>query len=706
MLEDTAVTRTRISIPRRRHDLISRQRLLDLLNQLVDTKLILITAPAGYGKTSLLVDFAAHTSYPVCWYTVNARDVDPQRFIHNLVSALAVQFPRFGQRTLSALKSTRGTLDLDYIATMIINDLYDHVPEHFILVLDDYYLVNDSAQIRSFISHFIQEVDENCHIVLTSRILLSLPVIARMAGRSQVGGLDFEELAFQEEEIQQLFLQNQKRTLSQQEARQILDKTEGWITGIILDPDGKQIKGTSRPGSSQVHGGGLNDFFLHLIAQQPPEVHDLLLRSSLLEEFNPERCEKVIGRALSLQDVNWRALMDHIQRENLLVLPVGEDGSWLRYHHLFASFLQTQIRRQRPVEARAIERSLAEYHQRQGDWDDAFTLFHKLDLADEMVDLIEQAGTELLANGRMSTLSTWLDTLPPDLLSSRPFLVALQGVIASTMGDWKLALSLFDQAIHAMSLPQEGRALARSFVWRAGTHRMVGNLDAAIADAHETIRLSENDLPLRKVRAEAMRCIGLCLDMQGKSAEALDWLGQALSISLSIKDKENTAVIQLGLGVVYENLGKYAQSMSMYQSALEHWRQTENFIWLSNLLNNLGVLQHITGDYKAAISSYEMALDYAHRSGYHRIQAFVLTGIGDIYIELNAIDEALNAYQQARSVAQKLHLNSLEVYLQIQEAVIASLKGNHQDGCRLIDRARAAALQENMTMEIHLCPPV
>ncbi len=89
--------------------------------------------------------------------------------------------------------------------------------------------------------------------------------------------------------------------------------------------------------------------------------------------------------------------------------------------------------------------------------------------------------------------------------------------------------------------------------------------------------------------------------------EALEWLHQALAISLSIEDKDNAAVIQLGLGVVYENLGEYAKSMAMYQAALDHWQQTDNTIWLANLLNNLGVLQHITGDYKAAILSYEKA---------------------------------------------------------------------------------------------------
>ena len=178
MLSDNPVTRTRITIPRRRSDLISRQRLLDLLNELIDYRLILITAPAGYGKTSLLVDFAAQTACRYAGIRSAPLDIEPQIFISNLVSALIFRFPRFGQRTISALKSTKGTLDLDYISTVMVNDLYDNVPEHFILVLDDYYLINDSTQIRNFISRFIQDVDENCHLVLTSRMLLpcrSLP---------------------------------------------------------------------------------------------------------------------------------------------------------------------------------------------------------------------------------------------------------------------------------------------------------------------------------------------------------------------------------------------------------------------------------------------------------------------------------------------------------------------------------------------------
>ncbi len=703
MLGDNPIPRTRITVPRRRSDLVTRQRLLDLLNELTDYRLIQVTAPAGYGKTSLLVDFAAQASLPVCWYSVSALDFEPQRFIENLAAAIAVRFPRFGQRTVSALKSTKGNLDLDYIANVLINDLYDHVPEHFALVLDDYYLINDSAQIRSFITRFIQDVDENCHLILTSRQLLALPVITLLAARSEVGGLSFEELAFRENEIRQWFLQNNNLALSDQESSEMLEKTEGWITGIILKAQVNQNKARGKSGLAPVSGQGMDEYFLQLIHQQPKEVYDFLLRTSLLEEFNAERCREVIGQALNLPGLEWGRLLEQVQRENLFVQLVGDDGAWLRYHHLFLEYLKAQVLRERPEEARAIERSLADYYLRQADWENAFAILRKLHLSEELAQLIEQAGPDLLANGRASTLSAWLDSLPVELLSSRPMIVTLQGVVASTTGNTRLAETLFSQAINAMALPQDRASMARALVWRAGVYRIIGDLNASIADARESIRLVENDLTMRKVKAEALRCIGLCVDKQGKENESLSWLHQALSTSQSIKDDENAAVIQLGLGIVYENVGNYAQSMAMYQAALEHWQRTENDIWLANLLNNLGVLQHVTGDYKAAIASYEKALLHARKSGYARLEAFVLTGIADIYTELDAIDEALDAYQQAYLIAQRLHINFLLVYLNVQQAIIACGKGSWKESHRLIEEASATAARENMLIELHLC---
>ena len=208
------LTHTRILPPRKPADLLTRQRLLDLLYDLLDYRLIIVAAPAGYGKTSLLIDLAHHTEFPICWYALDALDRDPQRFIAYFIASIAQRFPDFGKRSAAALQSTAAVdLNLDDLVTAIVNEAYEHIREHFVLVLDDYHLIGENKTINRFVSRFVQEVDENCHLILSSRTLLTLLDLPLMVARSQVGGLGLEELDFHADEIQELILQNYHLTL-------------------------------------------------------------------------------------------------------------------------------------------------------------------------------------------------------------------------------------------------------------------------------------------------------------------------------------------------------------------------------------------------------------------------------------------------------------------------------------------------------------
>ncbi len=203
------ITRTKVILPRRRHDLLSRQRLLSMLDDLLEYRLTLIAAPAGYGKTSLLVDLAHQVEYPVCWLALDPLDKNLIRFINYFIAAIHQQFPEFGGASLSLINNLGGgDIDQAQVLRTIINDLYDHVQEHFALVLDDFYLIDSSLEINQFINRFAQEMDENCHLVIASRSLLSLPDLPLMVGRSQVKGLSFEELAFHPDEIKTLLRNN------------------------------------------------------------------------------------------------------------------------------------------------------------------------------------------------------------------------------------------------------------------------------------------------------------------------------------------------------------------------------------------------------------------------------------------------------------------------------------------------------------------
>jgi len=703
MLPDKSIPRTRITIPHRRKDLVSRQRLLDLLDELIEKRLILISAPSGYGKTTLLLDYTAHSELPVCWYSISAIDAEPQRFIANLVEAICVKFPAFGQHTKLVIQSGQGGLDLDYITTVLINDMYDHISEHFIIVLDDYQLVNDNLQVRAFLSRFLQEMDENCHVILTSRSLLTLPVLPMMVARSEVGGISFEELEFSTDEIQQYFILTQNHILTEEKAQDIYNRTEGWITGILLTSqvNTQAVEGQAR--LARISGSGLGGFYLELINQQTDDIRLFLLRSSLLEEFNPELCEQVIAKALNLSDVAWGAMFAEVQRNNLFALPVGDDGAWLRYHHLFLEYLQARMWQERPEEARAIENQLAQLYMSKAQWENAFNIFRTLKQDEDLVKLVELAGSTLFVDGRLSTLSGWLDGLPIELASTRPYIIALQGAVAFYTGDNHLALTLYNQSINAMHLPEDKDHLAVVLLWRASIYRQIGNLTASIADARETLGLVENSLELRDQKAEACRTIGICFRLQGRLHDALNWLSQALSISQSIKDRKNVAIIQMELGSLYENLGDYTPAKEMFQQAIEYWKRVDNAYWLSNLLNNLGVVQQMIGDYQGAVDSLENGLHYARSSGNTRLEAFILAGIADVYSELEAVEEAQNAYQQAQIIAQRVQENFLLVYLNLQEAALISANGDFTGANKLIQDARRIAEADHSEMEIQLC---
>jgi LuxR family transcriptional regulator, maltose regulon positive regulatory protein len=296
------VTLTRILLPRRRGDLMSRERLLTLLYDLLDNKLTIVAAPAGYGKTTLLIDFANHIEYPVCWYAIDPLDRDPQRFLAYFISALHVKFPRFGERSMAALTaSLQGEFNLDHITTIIINDAYENISEHFVIVLDDYHLVDGSKPVDQFVSRFIQDVDENGHMFIASRTLLTLPDFPLMVARSQVGGLSFEELAFQSEELQSLLLQNYQISISDQVSQEYVSQTEGWITGLLLSTQAIQEKIPDRRRVAKVSGVGLNEYLEQILVQLPPDLQKFLLRSSLLEEFDARLCAEVIGTALGFE---------------------------------------------------------------------------------------------------------------------------------------------------------------------------------------------------------------------------------------------------------------------------------------------------------------------------------------------------------------------------------------------------------------------
>lgn len=703
MILDRPIARTRILAPRRRANLLTRQRLVDSMFELSDKKLILIVAPAGYGKTSLLIDFSDKIEFPVCWYSISSHDQDPLRFFSHFISSIQVKFPAFGQSSLTALhNASQGSLDLNYLVTTVINDAYENITEHFIITLEDFHLVDDVDPISEFISDFVQNVDDNCTLVITSRKLLTLPDMTLLVARDLVGGLSYEELAFTPQEIQQLFLQSHQQSLTDQTAQNFFMQTEGWITGLLLSSQINEYLGSSGTIVKRIANIGVHDYFAALLEQQPPSIQDFLLRTSLLEEFNEGFCKQVIEDALALTDINWRQMMEYVVQRNLFVMPVGSEGDWLRYHRIFLDFLQNHMQANRPEEVRKIHLHLAQVYIAQQEWELAYQLYQQLNKSQEILNLIEQAGPDLIASGRLELLHTWLSAVPPEVIQHHPPLLSLYGGVLSMQGNPQNGINLLDQAIQAMHYPEDKHYLVRSLVRRSAIHRLTGNLAAAQRDSEEVLALIAQDDSLNEFKAEALRSKGVCLFQQGALSEAVRWLYESLTAFQAAGDQHNQYVLAMEIGVVEQARGRYKESKEMYLQAYGYWDKTTNSVWLANLLNNLGVLQQLTGEYEQAAASFEKAYHHARISGFSRMQAFTLTGIGDVYREVNAIDEALAAYHQARPIAEDINEKFLLTYLDLEEASLVSQQADTGLASHLLQCARERAESVGTPLEQHM----
>ncbi len=700
MPDEQLISQTKIIIPQRRKELLTRPRLLELMSDLLDFRLIIIAAPAGYGKTSLLIDFADQFDWPICWLSLDPLDNDLYRFLSHFIFSIKKQFPEFGDEAIKILKTVPAdTLNINYLISVITNSIYEMITEHFIVVLDDYHLLKSSGQIDSFLSEFIQHADDNCHIVITSRKLLTLPDLPLMVARAQVGGLSIEELVFQPEEIQRLYNQVFKKEIDKEEALNIAAASEGWITGLLLTSPMLRT-GLAEPIKiARASGIGLYDYLAQqVLSQQPEDVQAFLLNSSILEEFNTEMCREVIGKALD-QEQDWNQLMESIFHNNLFVLPVDDEYQWLRYHHLFRDFLRSTLEAQRPADAEKIKLALARFYSAKEDWEKVFEIYTNLGDLCAIEALIERIGSVFIARGKVKKLSGWLGILPAEIINSNPALLSIQATVTFNQGHIQEGKDLLDKVIEMLMGFKNEKSLADNLIRRSSALRILGNYASAKADAEKAITLTSRKSGMQSLFSEALRAKGMILYQTGYLNEALDTLNQAIKISEQGKNEEDTARMLVELGAIHERLGQFSAAENVYEKSLAFWQSIGDSIWVATIYNNLGVLQHSNGDFISSFINLEKAMHYSQLTGNERMEGYALASIGDLYKDLDAHAESSDAYQKALEKAQKIEDRFLVLYLKTSSARLAISLGQLHKAKLLIHSAQTLAKQSGSVYE-------
>src|SRR6266705_4062355 len=414
----TPILATKLYIPRLRPHVVIRPRLIERLNEGLHRKLTLISAPAGFGKTTLASAWVASCDRQVAWLSLDEGDSDPTRFQTYLVAALRTIAANIGEGVLGVLQSPQPTHQppTASILTALLNEITT-IPDNFVLVLDDYHVI-DAKPIDHALTYLVEHLPPQMHLAIATREDPQLP-LARLRARGQLTELRATDLRFTDSEAAAFLNQVMGLSLSAADIAVLEDHTEGWIAGLqlaALSMQGHQ----DVPGFIRVFAGDhryIVDYLVEeVLERQPAPVRSFLLQTAILDRLHGPLCDAVTGQ----EDGNAR--LEALERGNFFVVPLDDRRHWYRYHHLFAEVLAAHLRAEQPDLVSTLHRRASEWYEHNGSTADAIR--HALSACDfeRAADLVELAIPAMRQSRQEARVLGWLKALPDELLQVRPVL--------------------------------------------------------------------------------------------------------------------------------------------------------------------------------------------------------------------------------------------------------------------------------------------
>ena len=413
-------------VPERRRGAVARPRLSERLGGASWPGLTLVSAPAGFGKTTLLTEWLAAapvTGPAVAWLSLDAQDNDPTLFWTYVVAALQTAADGVGAGALSLLTSSPPSIDVA-LATLL-NDLRA-VPHDIVLVLDDYHVI-EAGDVHDGMAFLLEHLPPHLHLVIATRTDPAL-ALARMRGRGELLEVRAADLRFTPAESAAYLTEKMGLVLTAQDVAALDMRTEGWIAALQLAALSMQGRDDA---SAFIAGFAGDDRYIvdylaeEVLARQPADVRDFLLRTSILDRLSGPLCDAVTGRG------GGNAELAALERRNLFLSPLDERRRWYRYHQLFADVLQTHLTEQHPGEVPDLHRRASAWYEHNGE--PAAAVQHALAAGDveQAAGLIELAVPNLQKARREATIRGWLDAIPDDVVRVRPVLAV--GFIGALM---------------------------------------------------------------------------------------------------------------------------------------------------------------------------------------------------------------------------------------------------------------------------------
>ena len=613
--ERDALLATKLNVPGSRPGLVPRPRLSERLDEGLRRGLVLVCAPAGYGKTVLLAEWAQRSQVPAAWLSLDSGDNDPARFWRHAIAALDRVYPGIGGQ-VGPLLGPPAPPSFEPLVTALINELAAGPGgDEVLLVLDDYHAIG-SQPVHASVGFMLEHRPPGLHVALASRSDPPL-ALARLRARGQLTELRAADLRFTAGEAAGLLEQTgagPDMALPESAVAALVARTEGWAAGLQLAA--LSLRGQEDVARFVAAFTGSHRYVLDYLAEevlerQSEQVRAFLLETSVLDRLSGELCDAVTGRTGS------QALLEQVERAGLFLVPLDEVRGWWRYHHLFADLLRVRLQAEQAGRVARLHRNAAGWYEEHGLADEAIR--HAVS-AGEMTSaaaLIERhfdAAHSL--RGEAATIQRWLTPLPADLVRSRPRLLLAQAVPAATGGRLEAAEQLIDAAELA-SAGTAGEPLEPT-IGKAGS--LLVNVPALLALAR-----------------------GYLAQLRGDGPGSAEFASRGMA---EIRDGEwiLRSVAQGQLAVAEWLGGRLAGAERAFTEGIAGRRAAGLPTWSAWESYELGRVQRAQGRLDAVVLTCEQALDATARDGQAPLPAAgpAYVGLGEVAYQRNELDGALS----------------------------------------------------------------
>jgi len=573
---------TKLHIPPASQNIVHRQELYEKLNIGLTRKLILISAPAGFGKTTIISDWINQHKIPTIWFSLDNGDNDPAVFLSYVISGIQSIHKEFGQSAMRLLNSPNSP-SVESITSLLINEIIN-INQNFLLVLDDFHLIKSNEVFR-LVSYLLEHIPVNIHIVILTRSDPSLSV-PRLRSQHQLVELRSSDLSFSANDISVLFNKKLKLGLSIDDVYSLETKTEGWIAGL-------QLTALSMQGREDISGfiqdlKGDNRYIMDYLIEevlkiQTDDIKEFLLQTSIMEQMSAPLCNAVLNRNDS------QLILETLEMNNMFVVPLDSERIWYRYHHLFADLLKQRLLLLSDKRPEKLYSKACDWFEQNGMFEFALKNALIIKNYEKSIQILGEIVEGMWENGLHTSILKYCDLIPDHLVKKNPTLCLYFSWILITTDQLQKAEPFLTSAENI-------------------TRKIINDPQSPVDFVNSNNKLlSKISVAFAYMNTFAM-----------SPEKVLDYARTAMKF-LSDDDSLWLGWIWYSVGMVEMSKGDIEQGATTLRKSLDYSKKSNNLYLISEIAYEIAYHEMRHGHYKAGFKHCSDLLNYMKVNGYSEI---------------------------------------------------------------------------------------